>query len=108
MLAEKFYDAVEDLAIGDGLAAFLAIENDDGHAPNTLPRDAPIGPRGHHVGDAFFTPRGHPGHSLDGLERPLAEIVQVHADEPLLGGAKDHGVVAAPAMRIGMRQFLEA
>ena len=31
-----------------------------------------------------------------------AEVVPLHADEPLLGGAEDRRVVAAPAMRIAV------
>ena len=101
-------DAVEDLAIGDRLAAALAIEDDDRHAPDALARDAPVGAAGDHVGDALLAPGGHPLHLLDGFERALAEIVAVHADEPLLGGAEDDRVVAAPAVRIGVRELFEA
>ncbi len=39
---------------------------------------------------------------LDGFERVLAEVVAVHADEPLLGGAEDGGVMAAPAVGIAV------
>ena len=35
----------------------------------------------------------------------LAKIVVFEVDEPLLGGAKNHGIVAAPAMRITVLQF---
>ena len=45
---------------------------------------------------------------LDGFERVLAEIVALHADEPLLGGAEDGGVVAAPAVRIAVVELLRA
>ena len=66
------------------------------------------GRRGDHVGDALFAPGGHPADLLDGFERALAEIVALHADEPLLGGAEDGRVVAAPAVRIGVGDLLEA
>ena len=69
---EKIDHAVEDLAIGERLAALFAIENGDGHAPDALARDAPIGARGDHVGDALFAPVGHPLDVLDGVERALA------------------------------------
>ena len=108
VLAEEGDDAVENGAIGDRLAAGVAIENDDGHAPYALARDAPIGAGGDHVGDALLTPGGHPADLLDGFERALAEIVALHADEPLLGGAEDGRVVAAPAVRIGVSDLLEA
>ena len=45
---------------------------------------------------------GIPFHFLDRFERVLAQVVAVHADEPLFGGAEDGGVVAAPAMRIAV------
>jgi hypothetical protein len=32
----------------------------------------------------------------------LAEIVLLHADEPLFGGAEDGGFVAAPAVRVAV------
>ena len=46
---------------------------------------------------------------FDRLERALAQPLRLHRDEPLLGGAKDHRIFAAPAMRITVRQlfFLE-
>ena len=47
-------------------------------------------------------------HLLDGFERALAEIVAVHADEPLFGGAEDGRVVAAPAVRIAVLDLLVA
>ncbi len=99
VLAEEVDDAVENGAIGQRLAAGVAIEDDDGHAPDALARDAPIGAGGDHVGDALFAPGGDPADLLDGVERALAEIVVLHADEPLLGGAEDGRVVAAPAVR---------
>ena len=57
--------------------------------------------------DALFAPGGDPADLLDGLERALAEVVAVHADEPLLGGAEDDRIVAAPAVRVGVRELFE-
>ena len=102
VLAEKLHHAIQNLAIRHRLLAVLAIKHDDRHAPDALARDAPIGTRGDHVGHALFAPGGHPLHVFDGLERARAQIVALHADEPLLGGAKDGRVVAAPAMRIAV------
>ena len=45
-------------------------------------------------------------HGLDGFESALAQIVAVHADEPLLGGAEDGRMVAAPAVRIAVLDIL--
>src|SRR5262249_56551594 len=69
-----------------------------------LARDAPVGPRRDHVADALLAPRGIPAHLLDGFERLLAKApLAVEGDEPLLGGAEDEGVLAAPADRVGVR-----
>src|SRR5580698_8241701 len=107
-LAEQLHHAIENLAVRHRLLAVLAIERDDRNAPHALARDAPVRPRSDHVGHALFAPRGYPLHILDGFQRPLAQIVAVHADEPLLSGAEDGGVVAAPAMRIAVRYLLLA
>ena len=102
VLGKELHDAVQDFAVGERFAAMVAVEDDDGHAPHTLARNAPIRARGDHVGDALLAPFGHPAHLADGFERVLPEIVAVHADEPLLGGAEDGRLVAAPAMRIAV------
>src|SRR5258708_740682 len=99
-------DTIEDLSIGERVLTILAIENDDWHAPDALTGDAPIGARGDHVGDALLAPRGLPLHFADGFERALPEIVALHANEPLFGGAEDGGVVAAPAVRITVLEVL--
>src|SRR5579875_79242 len=106
MLGELTDDTVENLAVGKWFAALIAVEDHDGDAPDALARDAPIGPGGDHVGDALFAPFGEPLHRFDGVERALAEMIALHADEPLLGGAKDGGVVAAPAVRITVFDLL--
>ncbi len=94
------------------LSAIPAEEDGNGHAPHPLPRDAPVGPRGDHVGDALFAPLRVPLHFLDLVERGLAQGAAVggdlgfHRDEPLLGGAEDHRTMAAPAVRIRVLQSL--
>src|SRR5215469_5637895 len=108
VLAEEGDNAVENGAIGNRLAAGVAIEDDDGHAPDALARDAPIGAGGDHVGDPLFTPGRDPADLLDGFERAAAKIVALHADKPLFGGAENSRVVAAPAVRIGVGDLLEA
>ena len=52
-----------------------------------------------------LAPLRRPFHFGDFRERVLAQIVVIEADEPLLGGAEDHRIVAAPAVRIAVRQF---
>ena len=107
VLFEKIDHAVEDLAIGQRFAAGRTIEDDDRHAPDALARDAPVGPAGDHVRDAFFAPLGNPFDAFDGVERALAQAVVIHPDEPLVGGAEDGRVVAAPAVRIGVFDVLD-
>ncbi len=72
------------------------------HAPNALARDAPVGALGDHVGNSLFTPGRHPAGLLDFVQRALAQFLVIHVDEPLLGGAEDDGIVAAPAVGIGV------
>src|SRR5205823_9666013 len=102
-LAEEVRHPLEELRGGDRLAALLAIENGDRHAPQPLARDAPVGAVLHHAADAFLAPGGVPLHFLDLFECVRAQcsvIGGVHRDEPLLGGAEDDRVLAAPAVRI--------
>ncbi len=108
-LFEEVDDALVDGLVVEGLAAFVAEEDGDGDAPDALTRDAPVGASGDHVGDALFPPGWVPDDLLDLVEGALAEggfgafgieHWGFHADEPLLGGADDDGVVAAPAVRV--------
>ncbi len=109
---EEIDDAVVDGLIVERLVALLAEEDSDGDAPDALAGDAPVGAGGDHVGDALLAPGGIPDDCGDLVEGALAEggLGAVgfgehrgfHADEPLLGGADDDGVVAAPAVRVGV------
>ena len=62
-----------DRWIVERFVALLAQKDRDGHAPDALARDAPVGPGGDHVGDALLAPCRIPDHLLDLIERPLAE-----------------------------------
>ncbi len=108
---EELDDGLVDGFVVERLAAFFAEEDGDGNAPDALARDAPVGAGGDHVGDALFAPGWVPDDLLDLVEGALAEggffafargHRGFHADEPLLGGADDDGVVAAPAVRVGV------
>ncbi len=112
-------EAAVDRGIVERLVALFAKEDRDGHAPDALARDAPVGPGGDHVGDALLAPGRVPGDALDFVEGALAEggVRAVfpgrehggfHADEPLLGGAEDQRMVAAPAMRVLVLQIVVA
>ncbi len=108
-------EEVDDLAIergvDDRLAAGFAQEDGDGHAPDALAADAPVGARGDHVGDALLAPGRIPDDLVDLFDGELAEGCfcrlrrldwRFEGDEPLLGGAEDDGIVAAPAVRVGV------
>ena len=107
LAVEQVDHRVERLLRRDGRAALRALEHGDGHAPRALARDAPVGTVGHHGADAVLGPGGDPFHAmLDGLERVLAQAVLVHGHEPLVGGAEDDRLVAAPAVRVAVRDLL--
>ena len=84
-------------------AAVFAVEGRNGYAPCTLAADTPVGTVAHHVRDAVFAPVGHPLDFVDMLERLVTEIGD--GDEPLVRGAEDDGLFAAPAVRVGMGYF---
>src|SRR5205085_9090213 len=131
--AEELRHALEELRRGDRLVAALAIENGDRHAPQPLARDAPVGTGLDHAGDAVLGPAGVPLYFADFVERAGAEAprvilsrgdgegpratglgvlrfaqddTRIHRDEPLLGGAEDHRVLATPAVRVRVRDRL--
>ncbi len=113
--SEQFDDPAIDLAIIQRLAAGFAQKDSDGHAPHALPRNAPIRPGGDHVRKSFLAPAGIPFHALDFFQSSVTQRVfarspaghrSFHRDEPLLRRAKNHRIMAAPAMRIGMLRLL--
>ena len=91
-----------DFGIENRLAARRANNRRNRRPPRALTRNAPLGMRLEHLRDAFLPPRGCPLHAADVFDRARAQPVLVHGDEPLRGSAEDHGVVAAPAMRIAV------
>ena len=97
------------------LAARRAVDRRNRHAPHALARDAPVGPVRDHVVHAVVAPRGNPLHVVvDGLAAPRSRSVRslsgsfdaVERDEPLRRREEDHRVVAAPAVRVLMRERL--
>ena len=99
-------DVIDPLGVEPGLVAVLADQRGDGHAPVALARDAPVGPVLDHGVDALLAPGRDPIDVVaDRLEGALAQIVLVHADEPLGGGAEDDRLLAAPAVRVGVRNL---
>ncbi len=65
LLCEELDDAFVDSGIVQRRVALLAEEDRDGHAPDALARDAPVGTRRDHVGDALLAPRRVPLDLLD-------------------------------------------
>src|SRR5262245_23142755 len=88
------------------LAAAIAEENDNRHAPETLAGNAPVGTFFDHLVDPVFAPGGNPLHLVNFIERFLAQGLQtvrrngVHSNEPLLGSTENYRTVATPAMRV--------
>src|SRR6202041_1815703 len=74
----------------------------NGYAPGPLSRNAPVGAVFEHAGDALLAPGGRPGHFFDIAQRMLAQLLGLHADEPLRGRAKYERRLMAPAMRIAV------
>src|SRR6185437_3090156 len=103
---EQLHHAIENPAVDQRLLALLAIKRENRHAPDALARDAPVRARGNHIRDTLAAPIRIPFHSPDRLQRALAQIVALHADEPLFGGAENRRVVTPPAMRIAVLDVL--
>ena len=90
-------------AIGrqDNLAALLAVKGGDRNAPNSLAADAPIGTISNHVADAVLTPRGNPSNLVNGGQCLFFKCGD--GDKPLIRRAENNGFLAAPAVRVGVR-----
>ncbi len=103
---EELDDGIERLGRGHGLAALHAGEDRDRHTPGALAGDAPVGAIGDHGLDAIDRPARNPLDLLDRVESALAQraalLGMVHRDEPLLGRAEDHRLLAAPAVRVAV------
>src|SRR2546428_11076783 len=72
-----FFEPANNIAesgeIPELLAAGVAVENDDGHAPEALAGNAPVGAARDHVVDALLAPGGDPLDLANFLERFLGE-----------------------------------
>src|SRR5947199_405186 len=78
----------------------------DRHAPEALARDAPVGAILDHQRDPLLAPLRVPLNVMNLLQGLLTKALVVHRDEPLLGRAEDHRVLAAPAVRVRVRDRL--
>src|SRR3569833_33757 len=83
-------------------ARLFVLKQRDRHTPGALARDTPIGSILDHARDALLTPRGSPLDLLDITQRIGAQMVLIHADEPLRRRAEDQWSLVAPAMRVAV------
>src|SRR3954447_16164900 len=88
MLGKELHHAVENLSVGQRMAAGIAVEDNDRYPPNPLARNAPVRTVSDHVVDPLFAPGGIPLHMTNGFERFLTQIVTFHPDKPLLSGTE--------------------
>jgi hypothetical protein len=89
---------------GMQLAGLFLHEQRDRHAPGALARDAPVRAILDHAGDALLAPGRGPLRFADVAQRMRAQILLVHADEPLRRGAENHGRLVPPAMRVAVSE----
>ena len=100
------FDKLKQLMVHLGLAAFFAIQNGHRRAPKALAGKTPIRAQANHGAHTLLSGGGIKFHVGQIIHQFLAQIVLVNAHKPLFGGAEDNRVVAAPAMRIAVRNFL--
>ena len=98
--------AAHHLVVQTDVTAGAAAQRRNRHAPRALAREAPVGPGFGHVADTVARPRGNPLHGVDFLDYAPAQSVMIDAHEPLLGGKKNQRILAAPAMRIAVRELV--
>ena len=107
LLVEELDDGVERSVVHDLLAAVGAGVAGDRHAPVALAADAPVGTLLDHGTDAVGRVGRIPLDVLtDLLAGLLAQTGLVHRDKPLIGSTEEHRVLAAPAVRIAVRDLL--
>ena len=107
LLVEELDNGVERGVVHDLLAAVGAGVAGDRHAPVALTADAPVGALLDHSANAVGGMGRIP---LDVLANLLASLLAqaglVHRDKPLVGSTEEHRVLAAPAVRIAVRDLL--
>ncbi len=87
------------------LAAPRAVQPRNRHPPSALAREAPVRSQLEHVGHALPPPDRDPLHPVHRLQAPLPQVVTVHVQEPLLGGAEYHRLLAPPAVRVRVHEL---
>ena len=99
---EKFMNLVNGLPCDIDLSAILAVKDRNGHAPGALTGEAPVGTMLDHGVDPGFSPGGNPLDRIDFSKALLPQPLFIHGDEPLGGGPENDGLLAPPAMGIGV------
>ena len=97
-LREHPGNRLDRLVVHDRLAAVLAVEDGDWHAPPTLAGDAPVVPVADHRGDPVAAPLGDPLDVVDRLDRVLLD--RINRAEPLFGRPEHDRLFAAPAVGV--------
>ena len=107
LLVEELDDGVESSVVHDLLAAVGAGVAGDRHAPVALTADAPVGTLLDHGANAVSRVGRIPLDVLaDLFASLLAQTGLVHRDKPLVGSTEEHRMLAAPAVRIAVRDLL--
>ena len=106
MLLNEVSGAADDAGIENGFAVG-GIKRGNGHAPRALAADAPVGPGLNSALNAVLAPGRHPVDGIDRAECGLAKAIVVDVDEPLVHAAENDGRLAAPAVWVAVRVFLE-
>ena len=99
---ERFVNTIKDFLITQRLTGIFINEHRDRHTPRTLARYAPIGTVGNHGMQTVTTAFGHKAGFINRFERLFTQVVVLHGNEPLRGGAIDHRCLGAPRARIGV------
>ena len=103
-LGKEGGNSLDGLVGADRLAAVGAVEHGNGQTPATLTADAPVGALTDHALHAVDAPARDPAHVV---ARGAGLVLKgIDGAEPLRGGAEDDGLLAAPAMRIAVHDFL--
>ena len=101
-----FFNKREQLVVHLRFAAFFAVQHGDGRPPEALAGQTPIGAQANHRAHPFFAAGGIEFNVGKVIHQFLAQVVFIDAHKPLFRRAENNGVVAAPAVRIAVGDFL--
>ena len=99
MLSDQFPDMIKNGTLDDR-RSILVVNNRNGDAPDTLPRNAPIGSIPNHVYHFGFAPSWIPFDGVNGRKEVLTDWI--NGTEPLRGGAENDRFLRSPIVRITM------